>query len=101
MQVSNKTSTKTKMPKLKKNKIDYHAQLFVGNVWRSLLIKREKYQPNFKSYHFRNMKTKNENYIAWQFLECKKLHALAYFTLLDLYENEKKEYSILLTATYK
>ena len=43
------------------------------------------------SYHFRNMKTKHENYIAWQFLECKKLHALAYFTLLDLYENEKKK----------
>ena len=65
------------------------------------IFKQEKNQPNFRSYHFRNMKTKHENYTACQFLECKKLHAVAYFTLLDLYENEKKEYSILLTSTYK
>ena len=70
------------MPKLKKNKVDYHAQFFN--------FQTRKNQPNFRSYHFRNMNTKHENYTACQFLECKKLQAVAYFTLLDLYENEKK-----------
>ena len=56
------------------------------------VFKQEK--KSTRSYHFRNMKTNHENYTACQFLECKKIHAVAYFTLLDLYENEKKEYSI-------
>ena len=72
------------------------------NICSAHLIKNfqtRKNQPSFRSYHFRNMKTKHENYTAWQFLACKKMHAVAYFTrtaLLDLYKNLKKEIGCIL-----